>query len=107
MALNLERQQRLLNLAMEAAVRAIEEKASAELHSQRACAFTDSVAENVVPGGLQNARKIESPVLVEMLIFCGEDCALQDFRNLVVGDQNATLQCERADGLPVIRIKLR
>ena len=62
---------------------------------------------DVVPGRFQHARKVHAPVLFEVLVFGGENGVPQNFRNLAVSQQNAPLQRERSDGLPVVRVKLR
>jgi len=41
-----------------------------------------------------------------MLIFSGENGVFQNRRNLLVGEQDAPLQCEAADNLAVVGVKL-
>ena len=92
---------------MKAAVGAIQEKSAGELHRQRAGAFGGAMADHVAPGGLQHAREIHAPVLLEVLVFGGDDRVVQHGWNLAVGDQNAPLERECADGLAVVGVKLR
>ena len=73
MALDLDGQNGFLNFAAQAAVGAIEKKAAAELHGQRAGAFGHAVAGDVAIGGFEDARDVHAPVLVKMLVFGGED----------------------------------
>ena len=105
-ALDLDRQQRLLDFAAHAAVGAIEKERAGELHGERARAFGTAVrARQVAPGGAEYAREIHAPVLLEMLVFGGEDGVLQNRRDLIVGEQNAALQGERADQLAVVGVE--
>ena len=67
--LDLQRQQRLLNLAAKTAVGAIEEQRARKLHRQRARAFFHAPVNDVFPGGARDAREIHAPVLLEMLVF--------------------------------------
>ena len=105
-ALDLDREERLLDLAAHADVGAIREKRAGELHGERARAFGTAVrARQVAPGGAEHAREVHAPVLLEMLVFGGEDGVLQNRRNLVVGQKNAALQGERADQLAVVGVE--
>ena len=106
MPLDLDRQNRFFNLALQAAVRTVQEKSARQLHRQCAGALRQAVVGDVVPGGLQYARNVHAPVLFEVLVFGSEDRVFQNFGNLPVGEQNPPLQCEGADGLPIIRIQL-
>ena len=67
---------------METAVRAVEEKASGKLHGESAGALGDAVVRDIVPGGFEHAGEINAPVLLEMLVFGGEDRVLQHCGNL-------------------------
>ena len=104
-ALDLDGQQRFLNLAAHAAVGAVQKQRAGQLHRQRAGAFGDAMREKISPGRAGHAREIHSPVLVEVLVLGGEDGVLQDRRNLLVGQQDAALQCEAADNLAVIGVE--
>ena len=104
--LDLDRQNRFLDFAPRAAVRAIQKKSAGQLHRQSAGALRQPMFRDVVPRRLQHARNIHAPVLFEVLVFGGENRVLQDFRDLVVGKQNPPLQRERPDGLPIVRVQL-
>ena len=52
----------------------------------------------------QHARKIDAPVLLEMLVFGRKNCISQEFRNLAVGEQYPPLDREGTDRLAVVRI---
>src|ERR1700724_3369679 len=73
MTLDLQREDGLLKLAMEAAVGAIEEKPAGKLHGQRAGALGDAMTRHVMPGSLENAREIDTPVLFEVLVLGRDD----------------------------------
>jgi hypothetical protein len=45
-------------------------------------------------------------VLLEVLVFGGEDGVLQKFGNLVIGKQNASLKREGSYGLAIVGVKL-
>ena len=105
-ALDLNGQQRFLNLAAHAAVGAVQKQRAGKLHGQRAGALGDAMRQQISPGGAGHAREIHAPVLVEMLVFGGEDGVLQDRRNLFVGKQDAALQRETADHLAVVGVQL-
>src|SRR5580658_7187205 len=107
MPLNLQGENRLLQLAMEAAVRAIEEKSAGQLHRQRAGTLRRAAADHIAPRRFEHARKIHAPVLLEVLVLRAEDGVVQDGGNLRVSYQDAPLQGERADGLPIVRVQLR
>src|SRR5208282_3387547 len=106
-ALDFDGENRLLHFAVEAAVGAIEEEAAGELHREGAGAFLDLMMADVVPGGLEHAREIDAPMFLEVLILGGEDGFLQSLGNLARGEEDAALQGERADRLPVVGIQLR
>ena len=105
MALDLDRQNRFLNLPPRAAIRTIQKKSARQLHCQSAGAFRQPMLRDVVPRRLQHARNIHAPVLFEVLVFGGEDGVFQDLGNLGVSKQNPPLQCEGPDGLPVVRVQ--
>ena len=106
MPLDLQGQHRLLKFAVEAAVGAVQKKSPGELHRQRAGAFGGAMADHVAPGGFEHARKIHAPVLLEVLVFGGDDRVPQDGRNLAVGEENPPLERERADRLAVVGVQL-
>src|SRR5712692_9423610 len=104
-ALDLESQQRLLNLPAHAAVRAVQEKRTGKLHGERAGAFGHAVGQQVAIGGACYAGEIHAPVLLEVLVFGGQDGVPQYRRNLLVGEQDAALQSKAADNLAVLGVK--
>ena len=106
MPLDLQGENGFLNLAVEAAVGAVEEKSAGKLHGQRAGALRGAAAGDVAPGGLEDAGEIDAPVLLEVLILGGDDGSSQNVGNLVVSQQDAALQSEGADGLAVIGVEL-
>src|SRR5215472_19166453 len=55
----------------------------------------------------EDARKVDTPVLLEVLVFNGRDRVVEDLGALLVGHQDAALQRETADELAVIRVDLR
>ena len=107
MPLDLDRQHRFLNLAAEAPVRAVEKEPAGKLHGQRARALFDAVVRDVVPRRFEHARKIHSPMLLEMLILGRQNRTPQQLRNLPVGQKNPALDREGSDGLPIVGIKFR
>ena len=103
--LDLQRQDRLFDFPVEAAVGAVQEKTAGKLHGQSAGALGDAVVSDIVPGGFEHAREIDAPVLLEMLVFGGENRVLEYLRNLAVGEQDAPLDGERADRLAVVGVE--
>jgi len=78
MALDLDCQQRFLDLAAHAAVGPVEEQRARELHRQRAGSLGDAMLDQIPPGRAGDASKINAPVLLEMLVLGGENGVLQD-----------------------------
>ena len=62
--------------------------------------------DHVPPSRFDHARQIDAPVLEEMLVLGRGNGIFQDRRDLFPGQQDAALQCERADLPAVVRIKL-
>ena len=104
-ALDLNGQQRFLRFSAKAAVGAIQKETAGELHGQRAGAFVNAPPQRVAPGRFHHARQIHAPMLEKVLILGGSDRVLQHRRNLFPGEQNAALQGERSDLLPVVGIQ--
>src|ERR1700676_4230924 len=105
-ALDLNGEQRLLNLSAKTAIRTVEEEPAGKLHRERARSLPNAAAECVAPSRFHHARQIDSPVLKEMLIFSRCYGVFQDGRNLFPGEQNAPLQREVSDLLAIVGIKL-
>ena len=105
-ALNLDGQHHLLDLAAEVALRR-EEQIARELHGQRGSALRPRTRGDIAISGAQYPPEIDSPVLLKILVFGGENCVAQDFRELIIGSQHAALKGKRADHLSMVVIKLR
>jgi hypothetical protein len=103
-ALDLNGQERLLNLALRAAIGAIQKQTAGQLHGERAGALFDTAGAQIADGRFQHAGNIHAPMFEEMLILGGGDSVLQDTRHLFIGKQNAPLQREGSDLLAVIGI---
>src|SRR5712671_4639172 len=103
-ALDLQRQQHLLHFAAEAAVAAVEEKIAGELHADRAGAAGDAAFGQISKCGAGDAREIDAPMFLEMLIFDGGHRVVEDLGALLVGHQDAALQREAPDELAVVGI---
>ena len=106
MPLDLNRQNRFLNLSPRAAVRTIQKKSAGKLHRQSAGALRQAMVPMSCHAASQHARNVHAPVFFEVLVFGSEDRVLQNFRNLPVSKQNPPLQRKRADGLPIVRVQL-
>ena len=106
MALDLDGQQRFLDLAAHAAIGAVEKQRAGKLHRKGAGALGDTMRQQVPPGRARHACEVHTPVLFEVLVFGGENGVLQDRRNLLVGEQDAALQGETPDNLAVVCIEL-
>src|SRR5712671_7675036 len=106
-ALDLQGQQHLLHFAAEAAVATIEEKVAGELHADGAGASGDAAFGKIAKCGAGDAREVDAPVFLEMLIFNGGDGVVENLGTLLVGHQNAALQREAADELAVVGINFR
>ena len=104
-ALDLDGQQRFLDLAAHAAVGAVEKQRAGQLHGQRAGALGDATRQQIPPGRARDAREVHAPVLIEVLVLGGENGVLQNRRDLLVGKQDAALQREAADNLAVVGIE--
>src|SRR6185437_6183295 len=105
MPLDLNRRHCLFDFAPETAIRAVQEKSAGELHRDRARALHQLAVHHVAPRRFGDARKIHAPVVHEVPVFCGNNRVLQNFGDLIVGQQNSALQGETADGRAVIGIK--
>src|SRR2546427_2304732 len=81
----------LLHFAAEAAVAAVEEKISRELHGDGAGAASDAALDDISHRSAEQARKIDAPVLFEVLVLDGGDRAVQNFGALLVSHEDAAL----------------
>ncbi len=95
-ALDLQREQNFLHFAAEAAVAAVEEKISGQLHRDGAGPAGDAALDDVADCGAEHARKVDAPVLFEVLVLDGGDGVVQHFRTLLISHQDAALQREAA-----------
>ena len=105
MPLDLQSQQRFLDLAAHAAIGAVQKKRPGKLHGDGAGALHHAMRENILPGRAGHAREIHAPVLFKVLIFGGQNRIPQDRRDLFVAEENAALQGEVADNLAVVRVE--
>src|SRR5437868_11889229 len=103
-ALDLQRQQHLLHFAAEAAVASIQEKISGELHADGAGASGDAALGEIAKCGAGDAREIDAPMFLEVLIFDGGHRVVENLGALLVGHQDAALQREATDELAVVGI---
>jgi hypothetical protein len=94
--LDLERQQRLIELARQRLFGS-EEKVARNLHRDRARALASAALCEIGVGGAQHAEIIDAGVLVEALILGSEDCVLELRRDVPDRDHGAALFAEFAD----------
>jgi len=106
-ALDLQREQHLLHLAAEGAVAAVKEEVAGQLHGDGAGAFRFAALQQVTVSGPRDAREIDSPVILKVLVFDAGDGIEEYFGALLVGHEDAALQGEAADHLAVIGVDLR
>src|SRR2546423_3479376 len=78
-ALNLDGQHHLLNLAAEVALRR-EKQVARKLHGQRGSALGPRPGGYIAISGAQHPPEVDSPVLLEILVFSRENCIAQDSR---------------------------
>ena len=90
-ALDLQGEKNFLHFAAEAAVAAVEEKISGELHGDGAGPASDAALDQVAEGGAGHAREIDAPVFFEVLVLDGGDGAVQHFGTPLVGHQDSAL----------------
>ena len=105
-ALDLNRQQNLLELSPEALFGRQEEH-PAELLGQSACSLRLAPLEQVRRSRPENADDVHSPVVLEMAILDGKDGVLEHLGDLAVGDDHAAFEREAPDHGAVVGIKLR
>jgi hypothetical protein len=95
-ALDLDGQQRLLHLAIKRAV-GREKQIAGQLHGECGRSLHFSSRLNVAVGRAHDAPEVDAGVLVEVLIFDGDERVAEDLRIIVIGGNHATLQREGAD----------
>jgi hypothetical protein len=83
-ALDLQRQKHFLHFAAEATVAAVEEEIAGQLHADGAGAAGDAALHEISESGAEDARKVDSPVLLEVLVLDGEDGVVEDLGALLV-----------------------
>ncbi len=103
-ALDLKSEKNFLHFAAEGAVAAVEKKIAGELHGDGAGSAGDAMLEDVARGGAGDARKVDAPVIFEVLVFDGGDGVVEDFGDLLVGHENPALEREAADHLAVVGV---
>src|SRR5947209_408262 len=99
-ALDLDGEHHLLNLAAEVALRR-KKQVARKLHGQRGRTLGPRAGGDVAPGRPEHAPEIDAPVLFEALVFSRENGVPQDPGKLIVRSENAALQSKRADDLSV------
>ncbi len=104
--LDLQREQHLLHLAAEAAIAAVQKKISGQLHGDGAGAFGAPAFQQIAVGRARDTRKIDAPVIFEVLVFDGGDRAEENFRALLVSHQYAPLQSKTGHHLAVVSVNL-
>jgi len=65
------------------------------------------VLQNVAVGGAGYTGKVHAPVILEVLVFDGRDCVVENLGDLLPGHQDTALQGEAADELAVVGIDFR
>ncbi len=105
-ALDLQGQQRFLHLAAKADFAAVEKQIAGQLHGDGAGALNFAALKEFAAGGTRDARKVDAPVLLVVLVFDGGDRVVEHLGALLVRHQDAALQGKAADKLPVIGVNL-
>jgi len=105
-ALELQRQHRLLQLALEALVRR-EEEDLGELLGDRAATLDDPSAPIVLDDGTRHADRIDTPVRVEAPVLRRQDRVAERLGDLGQWHQDAPLHMKLGDGLIVVVVNLR
>ena len=106
-ALDLQRKKRFFRLAAKTDVAAVQKQIARKLHGDGAGAPRTASPRQVAKRRDEHARKVDAPVLFEVLVFDGRDRVVEHLRALLVGHQDAALQREAADELAVIAVNLR
>ena len=104
---DLQRQKGFFRFAAKADVAAVQKEIARELHGDGAGAAGAAATGDVAQGGCEHAREVDAPMLLEMLVFDGRDRVVEDSGTLLVGHQDATLQCEAAHQLAIVGVNFR
>ena len=103
--LDLEGEDGLLELALEALVRG-EEEDLGELLGDRASALHDAAPAVVLDDGAADADGIDAPVVVEASVLRGDDGVLERPRHLAERDEDAALDVQFGDEVVVLVVDL-
>ena len=103
--LQLQREHRLLELALEALVGG-EEEHLGELLGDGAAPFHDAAAPEVLVDGARDAHRIHAVVGVEARVLGGDDRLAERLRDLGEGHEDAPLDVELGDELVVVVVDL-
>src|SRR5262249_26594257 len=105
-ALELDREERFLQLSLEALIRG-EEQNLGELLGDGAAALDDPSPAVVLYDGPRDADGVDAPVRVEAAVFGGDDGVAKRLRDLSQGDEDPALDVELGDQLIVVVVDLR
>ena len=103
--LDLDREHRLLHLAMKRAV-GRKKQIARQLHGQGRCALHLPAGLNVAVRRADDAPEIDSGMPVEVFVFNGNQRIPQDRSEIIVARDYSSLQGERSNHAPVIVIQL-
>jgi hypothetical protein len=103
--LELEGEHRLLQLSLQALV-GRQEQQLGELLGDRAAALDHPAAAVVLDRRARDADRVDAPVVVEALVFCGNDGVAKRLRNVGQGHEDATLDVQLGDELVVVIVDL-
>ena len=104
-ALDLDRQHHLLHLAPEVAV-GRKKQVARQLHGQRGSALGAAVEHDVAPGRAEDAPHVHAPVLLELLVFGGDQRVAQHLGEVVVAVDDAPLQRKLPDDAVLVVVEL-
>src|SRR4029077_5857723 len=105
--LDLEGKQDFLGLTAEAAFAAVEKKIASELHGDGAGALGTPPLHEVAVSSAGDAREIDAPMILEVLIFNGANGVVENLGSLLPGHKNTALQGEAADECAIVGIDFR
>src|ERR1700733_1411893 len=95
-ALDLDGKKNFLQFASEGLL-AGEKKVTRQLHGQRRSPLGTAGRSQIVIGGADHAKQVDSPMAFEILILDGNHCLAQYERNGFIGNNDAPLQGEGAE----------
>src|SRR5215472_4269264 len=104
-ALDLDGEHHFLHLATKVAVRR-EEQVARQLHGQCRGALGAALQQNVTPRCPEDTPHIYAPVLLEILVFGGDQGIAQNLREVGVAVDDAPLQRELANDAVLVVVKL-